>query len=214
MPFTSLVIVLWVPVLYVCIFESINTQRYLNRGETHYRNKHRRDILIITLFVGNHASLSSHSIHFFHPPRLIFPSSFHISVHRHHSCLSFSSSPSPFAHLLSRSISFNLNESFSFQHLFTKISHYTTHWKKRKIENKFTIITSKSSFTFPCDEREIRLSSRNGHETVFIFIHQKRIQTRIGKNEKRANVCILADARWLSRRVEIIILRRTKLIKN
>lgn len=201
--------------LYVCIFESINTQRYLNRGETHYRNRtsNRRDILIITLFVDNHASLSSHSIHFFHPVSLIFPFSFHISVHRNF--LSFTPPPL-FAHLLSHVVfhSTRTCPRVPSTSLYENIPSHDSLKKKKKEKQVLTIITSKSSFTFPCDEREIRLSSRNGHENGLHLHSSKTHPDENREKREESNVCILADARWLSRRVEIIMLRRTKLIKN
>lgn len=64
-------------------------------------------------------------------------------------------------------------------------------------------------YDFPRDEREIRLSSRNDHESSSSFIKNasRREPERMREGEQSVQpLC----ARWLSYRVEIIVLQRTK----
>lgn len=125
--------------LCVCIFESINTQRYLNREKAHCRNRHHRDILIITLFVGNHAPPFLRSIHSLRLPSNLppLPSLFQFNF----TFFAFCSMP--------------LSEN---------------PLSRDSLKRKRIFTMCKSSFTFPCDEREIRLSSRNDHESSSSFI--------------------------------------------
>lgn len=140
--------------LCVCIFESINTQRYLNREKAHCRNRHHRDILIITLFVGNHAPLFLRSIHSLHLPSdlpplpSLFQFNFTFFTFR---LMPLSEDP------LSRD---SLKKKKNIHHV-----QIVLHISVRRERNQIVI------------EKRSR---------IFIFIHQKRIQTRIGKNEKRA----------------------------
>lgn len=167
---------LWIPVLCVCIFESINTQRYLNREKAHCRNRHHRDILIITLFVGDHAPLFLRSIHSLRLPSdlPLLPSLFQFS----------------FTFFTFRLMSLSENP-----------------LSRDSLKRKRIFTMCKSSFAFPCDEREIRLSSRNDHESSSSFIKNA---SRRESGRTRREQCV--HTRW--REVALLSRRNHYIAKN
>ena len=201
---------LWVPV-FVCLYiwkYKYSTFFYLKNGKKLIVvNKHRRDILIITLFVGSSllSTLPSPLIR-----SIFFHSSF--SLRSLSSLLSPSSYISHFLNIDPSDQSFLASSSSSSYPSF-RIPKVT-----RFIEKKKEIILEISARR----ERNQIVIVKDGHESSSSFIKKKKkekkkkgIQTRIVEESGREEcVHTRCDARWLSYRVGIIILRRTKLIQE